>query len=77
MKVPAAQASHVPWPVRGCLVPGLHGVGAVAPVEQNAPASHGVHSLLLPRPTALLYEPERHGSGALAPASQYEPGVQS
>ena len=56
-------------------MPGLHGVGAVAPVEQNAPGGHAVHSSLLPRPKALLKEPARHGSGALAPTSQYEPGV--
>ena len=44
MNVPGAHASHEPMLAFGCTVPGLHGVGAKAPVEQKDPAGHGGQS---------------------------------
>ena len=43
MNLPASHFWHEPCVVLGCTLPGLHSVGAVAPVEQKAPAGHVSH----------------------------------
>ena len=57
-------------------MPALQLIGASEPVEQKAPASHGVHCLLLTSPGVLLYEPSKHGSAADEPSAQNEPAKQ-
>ena len=54
-------------------MPGVHGVGAVEPVAQDAPASHAVHSEASARPWVLENVPARHGSSADAPRGQKLP----
>ena len=44
MKLPAAHLTHVPCSCNGCTVPGLHSVGAAAPVEQKEPDGHATQS---------------------------------
>ena len=75
MKEPPAHRSQESWPVAGCTVPGLHSAAASEPVEQNEPASHGVHWSALARPSVLLYEPSKHGKGADEPSAQNEPAM--
>ena len=83
MNEPASQLLHVPWLALGCTVPGLHGVGSAAPVEQKAPAGHTSQSssLVIDRLSAVIvpfwWRPDGHGSGAAAPSAQYEPRAQS
>ena len=75
MKEPPAHLSHEPCSADGCTVPGLHSAAASEPVEQNEPASHGVHWSALARPSVLLYEPSKHGKGADEPSAQNEPAM--
>ena len=69
--------AHVLLSLTAAKVPGLHGVGASEPVEQNDPAGQEVHCSAAPSPAVLLNVPVLHGSGADAPASQYEPATHS
>ena len=79
MNVPASQRVHVPWLAFGCTVPGEHGVGSAAPVEQKAPAGHSTQSssLAIARLSTIMvlfwWRPDGQGSGADDPFMQYEP----
>ena len=74
--LPASQLLQVPWLALGCTVPGEHGVGSAAPVEQKAPAGHSTQSssLVIDRLSAVIvpfwWRPDGHGSGADAPSLQ-------
>ena len=72
MKLPAAQAAQLPWPVCGCTVPGLHSVGSAAPVEQKAPSGQMTQSSALVMTWRLAFwcRPIGHGSGSDAPSAQ-------
>ena len=76
MNLPASHLAHVPCATKGCTVPGLHAVGAAAPVEQKAPAGHSTQSssLVIDRLSAVIvpfwWRPDGHGSGAAEPSLQ-------
>ena len=74
---PGLQGAQLSDRLAGAAEPGLHGFGAVAPVEQAAPAGHSWHSPLLVRLRALLHRPAGHGSAADAPVPQKEPATHS
>ena len=54
----------------GAWLPGLHGVGMMAPVVQKLPSGHGEHAALLFRSVRLVKLPLSHGSGAAEPSEQ-------
>ena len=60
-------------------VPGLHGVGFAAPVEQLCPAGQRTQSSarVITVRFAFWKRPEGQGSAALAPSAQKEPAVHS
>ena len=41
--LPATHLAHVPCSVKGCTVPGAHGVWLSEPVEHDEPAGHAEH----------------------------------
>ena len=66
----------MPCSVEGCTVPGEHGVGSAAPVEQKAPAGQPTQSssLVIEMLSTVIvpfwWRPDGHGSGADAPSLQ-------
>ena len=83
-KVPAVHGSQLSWPVEGCLLPGLHGVGTLERAEHENPAGHVVHAVAPLPPWYLpaghvshcwlvgsdVNVPVPHGVGAVEPAKQ-------
>ena len=57
----------------GANVPGLHGVGSVAPTPQAVPAGHAMHWSAELRPVVLPCRPDGHGRAAGEPSGQYPP----
>ena len=51
-------------------VPGLHGVGSVAPTPHAVPAGQAMHWSAELRPVVLLCRPDGHGRAAGEPAGQ-------
>lgn len=74
--LPAGQTSQAGLPATAVYVPAAQDVGAVEPVVQKEPASHGVHQSAVTRVVKGEYEPAGHGSAAAAPRRQYLPGSQ-
>ena len=75
--MPAGQLSQAGWPVAFWKVPGLHGVGFAAPVEQLCPTGQRTQSSarVITVRFAFWKRPEGQGSAALAPSAQKEPAV--
>ena len=81
--LPASHFLQALCSIDGCTVPGLHLLGAAAPVEQKAPAGHAKQSssLVIERLSADMvpfwWRPDGHGRGEEEPSKQYEPDVQA
>ena len=67
---PGSHSRHKPIRSCGAWLPGLHGVGSVAPVGQKLPDGHELHTELLLRLVELPKLPSSHGSGEDAPSGQ-------
>ena len=73
--LPAAHGSHDTAPGTLLYVPAEQFCGAVAPVEQNAPAGQVSQLDCAALPVALEWLPEEHSAGATAPGGQKPPDV--
>ena len=68
---PAAHFSHTAWPGLEVNVPGAHGVTAVLPTPQEAPAGQITHSeALLKSVDTPFAVPAGHGKGFALPLGQ-------